>query len=240
MKTNESFIPVYFRLADDIKQRIVSGSLKPGDVVPSEAQLCSQYGISRMTARQGLRLLAEEGLIESFRGRGTFVTHPKFNQLTLELPDSPHNSLKKPKMQLLGVDVISADNTVASALKLRGKGKIVRFRKLYLLNNKPIAIDCRYIVYRQGQPVVEREIHYAAFPEFVTKHTGLAANRNQVTLSAVLLDGPTAEMLGSTEGKPGLKIEQLVFGTDNQRLGWSVMICHGERYRLQALTKTFL
>jgi GntR family transcriptional regulator len=239
-KIGKSFFPLYFRLAEDIRRRIASGDLKPGDLVPSEAQLCGLYGISRMTVRQGLKLLAEEGLIESFRGRGTFVTHPKFNRLILELPDSRHNPLGDTKLRLLGIDVISADIGVASVLKIRTRAKVIRFRKLYLLDNRPIATDNRFIVYRQGQPVVEKEIHYAAFPEFVARHTGLAANRNEVTFSAVLLDRDTALTLATVEGKPGLRIEQLVFGADEQRLGWSVMICDGERYRLQGLTRSFL
>ena len=163
-RTFESFCPVYVRLAEDIKQRIASGNLKPGDMVPSEAQLSNQYGISRMTARQGLKLLVEEGLIESFRGRGTFVTVPKFNQLVLELPDGRDGLSGNTKLRLLGVDVISADTIVASVLKVRVKAKVVRFRKLYLDSDGPIAFDNRFIVYRQGQPVVEKESIMLHFP----------------------------------------------------------------------------
>lgn len=239
MKTSESFIPVYFRLAEDIKQQVLSGKLKPGDVLPTEAQLCEQYGISRMTARQGLKLLAEEGLIESFRGKGSFVTHPKFNELVLELPDSQYNSINDSNMRLLGAEVISADTNIASVLKLRPGSKVIRFRKLYTVNEEPIALDTRYIIYRKGQPVVEQEIHYAAFPKFVARHTGLVSIRNQVTFSAMLTDQGIAQELEMEVGKPALKIEQLVFGAQDQPLGWSIIVCNGEKYSINGFTKTF-
>ena len=239
MKTSESFIPVYYRLAEDIKQQIISGQLKPGDMIPTEAQLCNQYGISRMTARQGIKLLVEEGLVESFRGKGSFITYPKFNELLIELPDSQFNTLEEANMHLLGVDVISADNDVASALKLRIGSKVIRLRKLYFSSDEPIALDIRYIIYRKGQPAVENEINYAAFPKFVTNHTGFVSIRNQVTFSAILIDSEISKILKTIEGKPGLKIEQLVFGSKDQPLGWSIIICNGEKYSLNGFTKTF-
>ena len=146
---------------------------------------------------------------------------------------------EKTKLRLLGVDVVSADADVARVLKVRIKTKVVRFRKLYLVNDKPIAFDNRVIIYRQGQPVVEKEIHYAAFPEFVAKNTGLPAHHNEVTLSSILLDQQSAQTLETPEGQPALKIEQMVVGTGGQPLGWSVMVC-GEQYRLHAISKTFL
>lgn len=239
MKTNESFIPAYYRVAEDIKQQVISGKLKPGDMIPTEAQLCSRYNISKMTARQGLRLLAEEDLIESFRGKGSFVKYPKFNELVLELPDSHYNSLKDTNMRLLSVEIIPADENVSSMLKIRTGSKVILFKKLYLEENKPIAIDNRHIVYYRGHPTVEEEIHYAAFPEVVSKHTGLITSHNQVTFSAILMDRDNAQILKTSQNKPALKIEQLVFGIQNQPLGWSVVICDGEKYQLNALTKSF-
>jgi GntR family transcriptional regulator len=239
VRTDRSFVPAYFKLADDVKRRIIAGELKPGDMIPGESQFCVEYGISKMTVRQGLRLLAEEGMIESFRGKGTFVTRPRYNELTLELPDSQSVSSEGANAKLLGVDVIIANNEVASILKLRSRTKILQVRKLLLLDSRPVAFDRRFIIYRKGQPVIEEGIHYAAFPEFVSKHMGLTASRNKVTFSAVSLDEETARMLGTSTGKPALRIEQLVLGGEDQPLGWSVMICDGERYRLQAVTKGF-
>lgn len=240
MKTSESFIPIYFRLAEDIKQQVLSGKLKPGDMLPTEAQLCNQYGISRMTVRQGLKLLTDEGLIESYRGKGSFVAYPQFNELILELPGSQFKSLDDSNSRLLGVNVVSPDSTVASVLQLRPGSKVIHFRKLYLVNSEPVAIDTRYIVYRKGQPTVEQEIKYSAFPNEVARHTGLVSIRNKVTFSAVLLSEETAKILGTTAGKPALQIEQLVFGTNDRPLGWSMITCNSEKYSLSAYTKTFL
>lgn len=239
MKTRESFIPAYFQLAEDIREQILSGRLKPGDALPTESQLGVQYGISKMTVRNGLKLLADEGLIESFRGKGSFVSSPKLNELILELSDSSFEISENNAVKLLGVDIVSADEEVASTLQLKPGSKVLRFRRLYEVNDEPVAIELRYIIYYRGQPVIEQEIHYAAFPEVVASHTGIVSERNQVTISSVALPSKEAEILCANVGIPALKIEQLVYGGKDVPLGLSVMTCHGEKYRLVASTKKF-
>ena len=61
------------RIADAIRALITAGELAPGDKLPSERELASRFGTARNTAREGIRLLAEEGLVTAQHGRGVFV-----------------------------------------------------------------------------------------------------------------------------------------------------------------------
>ncbi|MEM7662173.1 MAG: GntR family transcriptional regulator [Pseudomonadota bacterium] len=75
--------PRYRQLADKLRRRIRSGKLKPGDLLPTELELCKVHNISRHTAREALRLLTEDGFIERRRGLGSIVTQvtaPSFSQ----------------------------------------------------------------------------------------------------------------------------------------------------------------
>ena len=58
-------------------ERIVGGEFSTGSGLPSEAELCSTYGVSRSSVREALRVLAEKGLIEVRHGLGTRVTSPE-------------------------------------------------------------------------------------------------------------------------------------------------------------------
>src|SRR6516225_3618875 len=64
---------VYKQIADHLRDAIGQGRLAPGDQLPSEAQLMAHYGVARMTARNALRLLQDEGLITAEHGRGVYV-----------------------------------------------------------------------------------------------------------------------------------------------------------------------
>jgi GntR family transcriptional regulator len=66
-------VPFYFQLAELLEQEIVSGRWAPGARLPSEPELCEQFGLSRTTVRQALGRLEHRGLIERLKGQGTFV-----------------------------------------------------------------------------------------------------------------------------------------------------------------------
>jgi GntR family transcriptional regulator, transcriptional repressor for pyruvate dehydrogenase complex len=70
--------PAYQVLAEDLREQITSGRLRPGDRLPTEPQLCQTSGLSRSTVREALRLLASQNLIVTTRGvaGGSFVIHP--------------------------------------------------------------------------------------------------------------------------------------------------------------------
>lgn len=69
-------IPAYYQLKQIIKQQIQHGDLKPGDRIPTEAELCERYHLSRTPVRQALQELVFEGLLLRTPGRGTFVASP--------------------------------------------------------------------------------------------------------------------------------------------------------------------
>ncbi len=65
--------PVFQQIADQLRQRITSGTYPAGSQLPSEADLVAEYDVSRVTVRRGLALLTNEGLTEPQRGRGLYV-----------------------------------------------------------------------------------------------------------------------------------------------------------------------
>jgi DNA-binding FadR family transcriptional regulator len=65
--------PFYERIASEIRERIKSGDLKPGDKLPSTSELCAQYGVSTQVIRSVMLTLRAEGLVEGHQGRGVYV-----------------------------------------------------------------------------------------------------------------------------------------------------------------------
>lgn len=63
----------YRRIAADLREKIERGELQAGELLPSEAALTAQYGVSRWTARQALVELQGAGLVEAVHGKGRFV-----------------------------------------------------------------------------------------------------------------------------------------------------------------------
>jgi GntR family transcriptional regulator len=73
----KSFVPLYFQLAEVLKERIEGGEWAPGSRFLSERELCAEFGISRTVVRPALTMLEGDGQLVRIKGRGTFVTPPK-------------------------------------------------------------------------------------------------------------------------------------------------------------------
>lgn len=73
-------IPLYHQIYLHIRELIIKGEIKAGDVLPFEKELVDYYGVGRHTVRKALNKLGVEGLIESFSGRGSFIRKPPTQQ----------------------------------------------------------------------------------------------------------------------------------------------------------------
>ncbi len=69
-------IPLYFQIAENLKQAIEDGTLKPGERLDNELDLTERLGVSRPTVRQAVQRLVEQGLVVRRRGLGTVVVAP--------------------------------------------------------------------------------------------------------------------------------------------------------------------
>jgi GntR family transcriptional regulator len=72
-------IPLYYQLKE-ILSKWIKDNLRPGDIIPSEKELCEIFQVSRSVVRQALGILMNEGFINRQRGRGTYIAKPKIEE----------------------------------------------------------------------------------------------------------------------------------------------------------------
>ena len=73
--------PVYVKVANAVEAEIVSGKLKPGALLPTEGELSAQFGVTRSSVREGIRLLQQMGLVERGAAKRLMVTSPKAREI---------------------------------------------------------------------------------------------------------------------------------------------------------------
>lgn len=69
----DELMPLYYQIGNQLKEQILSGKLPPGVKLPAEDALARQYGVAKLTLRNALGKLAQEGLIKRLKGKGTFI-----------------------------------------------------------------------------------------------------------------------------------------------------------------------
>lgn len=220
---------IYYQVAEDLKEKIMTGQLLPGEMAPSESQMAEAYGISRMTARQGISLLVDGGYLYSVPGKGYYVAAPNLDKIIIDA-SRDHFFGQKMKVTLKKVDVITADDTLAAKMETQAGEVILRMQLTLDSREGPVALDSRYLPYRKGEPLLENELQYADFPHIAARHSKVVLAKSKFNIGAILLTAKEAQALETEQGMAALCIEQLLFDREGKPLGWSRMVCRSDRY----------
>ncbi len=137
-----SSAPRYLEIADHLRKLVASAI--PGDRLPSDAELCERFGVSRMTARQAVMVLANEQLLERKRGSGTFVSNPRVPR-ALGSPLSFSESMRlrgmQPTSRVLRAGLINLSAEAAAALGIESTAPAIGLERLRLADGIPMAIE---------------------------------------------------------------------------------------------------
>ena len=140
-------LPLYTQIKDVLRERILDGTYPAHSKLPSESELISAFGVSRITVRQALRDLQKEGLTFSIQGKGTFVTKPKAVQELTRLQGFGEAMARKgyeTYSKLVGTKEGSADKEVAQALDLPQGAPVVQIERIRYLNRSPVSLDVSF------------------------------------------------------------------------------------------------
>ena len=227
----------YMQILEDLTDQIENGILVPGDMLPSENNLASQYGVSRMSARKGLLLLSEKGYIYSVPGKGYFVNEPRYNKHILYFDETEFVKQYVDEIRLHQVDIITPSEGVAAELNIPKKKKVILIKNILLNDeNIPIAIDTKYLPYDKGQPYIEDEIGYATFPEIITNQLSLFSVKKELQLWPEISDGELNKILGLKESCPLLVIAQKCISKEGKPIAWGLMHIKKDYGRLFAVS----
>ena len=129
MIDKNSPIPVYYQLKNDLIKKIASGVWKAGECIASERELCEIYEVSRMTIRQAIGELVQEGILVRKKGKGTFVCEQKVNQKDMmSFTEIIKQSGRKLKTNVVYFEIIDTPDDMQDIFVLDKLYKITRQR----------------------------------------------------------------------------------------------------------------
>ncbi|MFE2435510.1 GntR family transcriptional regulator [Streptomyces sp. NPDC059409] len=155
--TGDDRRPKYQRIADTLREAIRSGEYGPGDRLPGENDLMAAHGVARMTARQALSVLRDEGVAEARKGAGVFVREFRplrrrgiqrlaqqqwGNGRSIWSADIENRSLE---VDQVTVSEEAAPEGVAAVLDLAGGESVCVRRRRFVLDGKPVLLATSYL-----------------------------------------------------------------------------------------------
>jgi GntR family transcriptional regulator len=209
--------PQYRRIEQALRERLAT--LRPGDRLPSDAELTIEFAVSRMTARNAMQRLAEDGLIDRQPGRGSFVAKPPAHRRANRLMTFTQEMLRRgmtPSSRLLDRSVRPASAREAASLGIAAGDPVVHLRRLRCADNRPIAIETTVLLGACAEPVLAADLTRGSLHEVLTR-AGFSLRRGTGTISAAAATADDAGLLAVRAGDP-LLVEQRVIADSHGRL----------------------
>ncbi len=207
----DSDIPLYSQLVRIVKRNITAGTLSPGQLLPSEAELCKTFEISRSTVRQAIGALEAEGLVVRKQGRGTFVAEPKMRRKTENVYSftSEISAMGlNPSSTLVEFEVIEPTPDIIKVLELNSKDtSVYRFTRIRNVDDEPLIIETsfypQYIYPKLSRELLKTHSFYSLLYE-----VGIAPASAVDSYEAVVMGKEEAEMLGCKPGSCAFSLQR--------------------------------
>lgn len=202
-----SVASLHARVADELRSRIARGDLAPGTALPSEAQLCVEFGASRGTVRTALASLRREGLIGGSQRRRPVVRESALSQPFDTLVSFTRWAKEigsQPGQRTIEISRRRASAAAAQALGLEPGDFVIDVLRLRLLDGEPVMIERDSFIEPVGRLLFDFDPDASSIYGHLMD-SGVQIEGARRTLSAVAADATDAELLGIEPGAPLLR-----------------------------------
>ena len=230
-----SYEPAYAQLVRILLREIADGRLRPGDRLPSEAQLCEHYGVSPMTVRRVINILVDQGAVTAEQGRGTFVNPLELGKATFDLSRLQQLFREdQSTVKLLEARITSAKERTARKLAIEVGERTVFIRRLIYQGEEPMLLHREHVIYDPTRPIVEAEMEVTALRGLLTVGGESDLKRGHLNIDVTTLTGEEATLLHAEAGIPAFRLEHIFYDFDDHPVSWGWFICAGDRLRFTA------
>ncbi|WP_164520294.1 GntR family transcriptional regulator [Specibacter cremeus] len=222
----ESATPLYRQIAERLYSEIASGRLAPGAALGSEADLQEQFGVSRVTLRQAVGLLVEQGLVVRKQGKGTFVEASplKFPLDTLEGTTQLATTLGRPTTsQVTRMQAIKGSSVIRQLLDTKPDENLIQVCRLDFAGDQPLAFATIHLPERIGSRLTKQELEHEALYPLLERTQSEIATQADETIQAAGASKEVAERLGIPVGAPILTVARTTRNQHNVPIEYSVI-----------------
>jgi GntR family transcriptional regulator len=217
-----------------LRDQITRGLYSPGDLIPKEDELCSLFGVSRITVRRAVSDLEKLGLVEKQPGRGTFVrvdSRLARPAATLGMIESLSKQARDTDVQVLQVETVRAPPAIATQLRLGHTDRAVHASRLRSAQGTPLMVTDAWVPEHIGKHVTAAALKKRALFELLLAE-GIRFGRVVQEVTAVAADPYHAGLLQTDVGAPLLRLTRLIYDLGRKPVQYLTVHITSQRSRI--------
>ena len=228
--------PLYHQIYMILRDGILNGTYRPGELLPSEHEITRRFGVSRITAARALDELATAGMVRRRRGHGTEVT---YRPESPPLRGSVANWLQAAASmgRVTRVDVVEfgygpANDEEADALQVEAGAEVQRSVRVRSHEAGPFSVLTAVVPGALGHTYQPAELSGSPLLSLLER-AGVTVDRAQQVITATLATHPVAGLLDTEVGAALIKLQRVVVDTDGRPVEYLTALYRPDRYRLE-------
>ncbi len=230
--SKKSKIPRHIQLVQALK-RLMEEELQPGSRLPSEREICLQYGVSRTTVRQALESLQNQKYIEKLHGKGNFVLPRRMSQELIRFysfTDEMRKLGKVPTSQIMSLEIMYATEKIAVKLGISLGDVVYKLIRLRLADGIPMMYETTYLPFARFRELEKEDLEKNPLYDVLCKRFSAKIVMAEETFVPVLVNKLESLYLSMKEGEPALKIERFTH-EEQQIIEYTVSIARGDSFQ---------
>ena len=208
--------PIYIKIHNQLRENIEDGKWKVGERIPAERELANQFSVSRMTLRQAIQELVDEGILERRVGSGTFVANRKVQERmsgVTSFTDLMKLIGKVPSSTTISYHLTIPSQVEIEKLDLKDGDQVVRMERIRSGNDVPICFEVATIPANLVKELSKEEVT-TSFWETLERKAHLYPGHAVQHISATKATEKIANYLNVKRGDPLLRMTQLSYLQD--------------------------
>lgn len=211
--------PAHVRIRNDLLQEIESGAFNVDQRLPGEVDLAERYGVTRMTVRQALTALVNDGLLVRRRGVGTFIAQGAAKRRNMSrltgFMEEMRNDGREVQTRMLAQQIEPPTDGLGVSLQLGRGAHVVHLARLRIVDAQPVIVQHSWVPYDRApglwnEPLVDDSL-YAT----LRQRYGIQLRRADQRIGAEAANRELASLLELRAGSPLLRIERVAFDAGN-------------------------
>jgi len=239
--SKESPIPLHYQLKEILQEMIENEDLKPGQLIPTERELCEIQGVSRMTVNKAIMSLVNEGLVYREQGKGTFVSIAKVNREISQLKSFTEQMLESgvvSKTKILSFKVIEATKKYRFELKMpEDENKIIEIKRLRYSDDQPVAIEIAWLPYYLFKGMTRDIIENKSLYEIFREKYGYHPDKAKQIIEPTMLNEYESKLLNQEKSALALIFRRTTYLENEIPIEYTKAIYRSDKYKYQIVLK---